>query len=182
MTVKNKIFIPGEIYFITFTVLGWQKIFVNEKITSLVYKWFDYIRINYGNEINGYVIMPNHLHVLIKTTMQSPKMAILIMNAKRFMAYEIIKYLEETNNLKALDYFHSFARIKDRAKHKVFANGYDSQIIQSRKFFLQKLNYIHNNPCQEKWQIAEAPEKYKHSSAANYILGKGFYEIKIVDF
>jgi hypothetical protein len=47
---------------------------------------------------------------------------------------------------------------------------------------LQKLNYIHNNPCQEKWQLAKAPEEYKHSSAANYISGKGFYEVKVVDF
>jgi len=94
MTIRNKIFIPNETYFITFTILGWRKIFVNKEVISLVYKWFDYVKTKYGNEVEGYVIMPNHLHVLVKITDRSPKLSVLIMNAKRFMAYEIVKYLE----------------------------------------------------------------------------------------
>jgi REP element-mobilizing transposase RayT len=182
MTVRNRIYIPNQTYFITFTILGWKKIFVDKQTIDLVYKWFDYIKNKYGNEIEGYVIMPNHLHVLMKTSSGSPKPAILIMNAKRFMAYEIVKYLEKTGQRELLDYFRSHARGADRAKHKIFTDRYDSQIIQSLKFFLQKLNYIHNNPCQEKWQLAKSPEKYLYSSAANYTSGKGFYEIKLVNF
>jgi REP element-mobilizing transposase RayT len=182
MAVRNKVFAPNETYFITFTILGWKKIFIDEKTISLIYKWFDCIKTKYGNEIEGYVIMPNLVHVLVKIMAQSPKQAILIMNAKRFLAYEIIKQLELSGNREMLDYFASCARIKDRAKHKVFTDGYDSLVIQSLKFFLQKLNYIHNNPCQEKWQLAKSPEEYEHSSAANYTSGKGFYEIKIIDF
>jgi len=48
--------------------------------------------------------------------------------------------------------------------------------------FLQKLNYIHNNPCQEKWNLANNPEDYKYSSAANYIENSGIYEVDLVDF
>jgi REP element-mobilizing transposase RayT len=159
MTVRNKIFQPNEIYFLTFTILGWRKIFINEKAIRFIYKWFDYVKNNYGNEINGYVIMPNHIHILMKISGNSPALSILIMNAKRFLAYEIIKFLKDTGDQENLNFFHSRARIKDHAKHKIFEDGYDSQIIQSRKFLLQKLNYIHNNPCQEKWQLASSPEK-----------------------
>jgi REP element-mobilizing transposase RayT len=182
MTVRNKIFIPNQTYFITFTILGWKKIFINKQMISLVYKWFDYSKDKYGNKIEGYVIMPNHIHVLMKISSQSPKLAILIMNAKRFMAYEIVKYLEKTGNLKFLDYFSIYARRQDHARYKLFTDGYDSQIIQSLKFFLQKLNYIHKNPCQEKWQLAKTPEEYKYSSASNYTYGNGLYEIRLVDF
>ena len=48
--------------------------------------------------------------------------------------------------------------------------------------FLQKLNYIHNNPCQLKWNLANNPEEYKYSSAANYINGSGNYNVDIIDF
>ncbi len=41
--------------------------------------------------------------------------------------------------------------------------------------FVQKLNYIHNNPVQEKWQLALCPEEYEFSSAK-------FYETGIDDF
>jgi len=35
--------------------------------------------------------------------------------------------------------------------------------------FMQKLDYIHNNPVQEKWRLAEHPENYKYSSANFYL-------------
>lgn len=35
---------------------------------------------------------------------------------------------------------------------------------------LQKLNYIHNNPLQEKWLLAKSAENYLFSSAQFYKL------------
>jgi hypothetical protein len=32
----------------------------------------------------------------------------------------------------------------------------------------QKLDYIHNNPCQGKWMLADNPVSYQYSSAAFY--------------
>jgi len=182
MAVRKKIFIPNEIYFITFTILGWKHVFTNDKYCNLVYKWFDYMKEKYNNKIYGYVIMPNHIHCLIKITDKSPNLSIFITNAKRFLAYQIVQLLEENNKTGLLNYFKSKARIKDGAKHKLFENRYDSLIIQSRKFFLEKLNYIHRNPCSEKWRSAKNPEDYKYSSASNYILGIGVYSVDIMDF
>jgi hypothetical protein len=33
----------------------------------------------------------------------------------------------------------------------------------------QKIDYIHHNPLQEKWQLVSAPELYEWSSASYYI-------------
>jgi putative transposase len=44
--------------------------------------------------------------------------------------------------------------------------------IYSEKIFLQKLNYIHQNPGKEKWKLTQFPEDYHYSSA-------GFYETGI---
>ena len=41
----------------------------------------------------------------------------------------------------------------------------------SETFLLQKLNYIHHNPCQPHWQLATTPEEYKWSSAGFYYNG-----------
>ncbi|MFN2458016.1 MAG: transposase, partial [Chitinophagaceae bacterium] len=41
--------------------------------------------------------------------------------------------------------------------------------LYSERFFQQKLDYIHSNPCQPQWTLALHPAEYKYSSA-------GFYE------
>jgi REP element-mobilizing transposase RayT len=182
MAVREKTsFIPNEIYYITFTILGWRKIFNNKKYYNLIYKWFDYIKDAYGNKIHGYVIMPNHLHILIYISDRSPVLSKLIFNVKRFLAYGIVKLLEEGGEYELLKYFYDNKK-KIKAKHKVFEDRYDSLLIQTEKLFLEKLNYIHNNPCQEKWGLAEYPEEYKHSSAANYILNRGVYPVELINF
>jgi hypothetical protein len=43
--------------------------------------------------------------------------------------------------------------------------------MDSKKKFEQKLDYIHNNPLQEKWNLAKSPEEYKWSSASFYHTG-----------
>ena len=43
--------------------------------------------------------------------------------------------------------------------------------IWTEKVFLQKMNYIHNNPVQPKWKLAEVPQDYKYSSASFYETG-----------
>ncbi|PIR93922.1 hypothetical protein COT97_04325 [Candidatus Falkowbacteria bacterium CG10_big_fil_rev_8_21_14_0_10_39_11] len=183
MAVRYKIpFVPNNIYFITFTILGWKSVFVSDQSFSLVYKWFDYMKYNYANKVYGYVIMPNHIHLLLYISDKSPAISKLIQNAKRFFAYQLIPYLKTDNQGELIRYFSSQAKENNGAKHKVFEDRYDSKIVVSKYFFLEKLNYIHNNPLQKRWNLVKDPEDYKYSSAANYILGKGFYDIAIMLF
>ena len=98
-----------------------------------------------------------------------------------FLAYEIVKLLYDDNNLFLLNFFSFRADKKHNAKHKIFEPRYDSQVIDCKKFFFQKLNYIHNNPCRSKYSLVDKPEDYKHSSASNYILEKGLYDVDLMD-
>ena len=207
MAVRNKTpFMPNEIYFITFTILGWKHVFTSDKYCDLVYKWFNYMKDKYDNKIYGYVIMPNHVHLFLYVSGKSPKLPSLIFSAKKFLAFGIRDLLENRQNplrrdsaatrmgdsaatdsiteYDKIDLLIFFAenKTKANANYKIFEPRYDSLIIQSEKFFLGKLNYIHNNPCQEKWSLAENPEDYVYSSASNYILGKGRYNIEVMGF
>ena len=47
--------------------------------------------------------------------------------------------------------------------------------VLGRKIAEQKLEYIHSNPCHERWNLAPEPSKYYYSSAM-------FYETEIDDF
>ena len=72
-------------------------------------------------------------------------------------------------------------KAKDRARgkiHEVWEDSFDVKECRTEKFIMQKLNYIHNNPCSGKWKLATDPLHYLHSSASFYIAGKaGIYEV-----
>ncbi|MGN6341487.1 MAG: hypothetical protein ACTHML_11020 [Ginsengibacter sp.] len=51
-------------FFITFTCHKWINLIDITGSYDLVYKWFDHLK-SKGHKIIGYVIMPNHIHVLI---------------------------------------------------------------------------------------------------------------------
>lgn len=134
----------------------------------------------YENKIYGYVIMPNHIHVLFYVSEKSPALPKLIQNAKRFLAYKIVEYLEGDNRQDVLRVFSENARVNKGSWHKVFTDRYDSKFVENLDFFNEKLNYIHENPCRDKWKLVKRPEDFKHSSASNYLLGEGYYDVDIM--
>jgi REP element-mobilizing transposase RayT len=84
---------PNSIYFITFTCYKRLSLFPKTNTYDAVYKWFDNLS-KTNIRVTGYVIMPNHLHVLLYFSQMPKSFNTIVGNAKRFLAYEIIKRLE----------------------------------------------------------------------------------------
>jgi len=72
-------------YFITFTCCEWLPLFEITNGYDVVYKWFDYLK-SKNHFVKGYVIMPNHLHVLIDFYKSLKSINTIMSNGKRFMA------------------------------------------------------------------------------------------------
>ena len=49
--------------------------------------------------------------------------------------------------------------------------------IWTEEVFIQKLNYIHNNPVGHPWNLVQHPEDYKYSSAKFYETGIDEFEL-----
>ena len=71
-----------------------SKLFELTNSYDAVYKWCDHLKAN-GHYITGYVILPNHLHVLVGFKALTQSINTIVSNGKRFIAYEIVKRLEE---------------------------------------------------------------------------------------
>ncbi len=58
---------------------------------------------------------------------------------------------------------------------KVFEPSFDWKECRTPKFIVQKLNYIHWNPCKYTPKLADLPQQYQHSQQ-NFIswANKGF--------
>ena len=52
------------------------------------------------------------------------------------------------------------------------AETFDNVVIIREDELLIKLNYIHNNPLQERWSLCEKVEDYRFSSAKYYFAGE----------
>ena len=180
MPVKIKIAEPQGTYFITFTCCNWLPLIQLANAYDSVYKWFDFLVKN-GHYIIGYVIMPNHVHVLISFKNTDQSINTIVGNGKRFMAYEIVKRLKVNGEVKLLTNLELAVSDKDKLRkkrHEVWKNSFDWKECNSNEFIEQKLNYIHLNPCQRKWNLSNTPEDYKPSSAKFYICGmQGNYPI-----
>ena len=173
MSVKQQITETDGIYFITMTCCNWFHLFEISNSYGAVYDWFKYLKDN-SHYITGYVIMPNHLHLLIGFSNSEKNINRIIGNGKRFMAYDIVDRLKKQNNEIILDQLSKAVNNSDRKRgklNKVFEPSFYIKECFTKKFILQKLNYIHNNPCSGKWNLADSPENYVHSSAGFYYRG-----------
>ena len=101
------------------------------------------------------------------------------------MAYGMIKVLKANDDESMLRRLSSACTEKELAKgqkHKVFEPSFDAKPLYTRKFLLQKLDYIHNNPVRGKWNLCTDVTAYPHSSAAFYHDGTVHSMVSITRF
>jgi REP element-mobilizing transposase RayT len=172
MSVRRKISESNGVFFITFTCARWLPLFELTNGYEAVYRWFDYLR-QQGHYIVGYVIMPSHVHVIIAFSETRTPITTIVGNGKRFMAYDIVKRLQQQENTGILEQLSGWVNETqrlDNKKHEVFEPSFDRKECRSIKFMQQKTDYMHQNPC--KAGMVSLPEDYEHSSAKYYYTGK----------
>jgi REP element-mobilizing transposase RayT len=169
--------LPQRIFFITFTCYKWLHLFEITHTYTAAYKCFDSL-FTKGICVTGYVIMPNHVHALIYFPQMPKFLNTIVGNAKRFMAYEIIKQLEDKKDYKLLEILYAGVSKRERKinqRHKVFEESFDAKECYSKEFIFQKLDYIHHNPVSKKWDLVNDFADYEYSSAS-------FYEKEIMKY
>jgi REP element-mobilizing transposase RayT len=185
MAVKTSHNTFDRTWFVTFTCYKWIPIFELTDSYDLVYNWLSLLKRKGLAETLAFVIMPNHVHLLVHLISENRHLNPMIGNAKRFMAYEIIKRLKEKGLSKLLHTLAEACSEKEKAKgqrHKVFEPSFDAKPIYTDDFFYQKLSYIHSNPVTGKWNLCSDFTVYPHSSAAFYEMNMKHPSIDIRDF
>ena len=172
-------------WFVTFTCYSWISLFEIANAYDMVYKWFKLIDDKYGIKTLAFVIMPNHVHVLLELPGTGINLNKLIGNGKRFMAYEIVRRLREIGRQDVLTKLSLACSDRERAKgqkYKAFEQSFDAKPVYSLEFLYQKLDYIHHNPVSGKWNLCTEFVDYEHSSAGFYELERAHPFIAIVDY
>lgn len=185
MTVRTQHQIIDNTWFITFTCYSWIALFQIAKSYDLVYSWLKLIDDKYKIKTLAFVIMPNHIHLLVQLTDEQINLNTIISNAKRFMAYSLVQRLSDQHNRTVLYKLSMACSEKEKAKgqkHKVFEPSFDAKPVYSLDFLHQKLDYIHHNPVSGKWNLCVEFTDYEHSSAAFYLLEKPHPLVTLTDY
>ena len=166
---RYKIIDNVGVYFITFTVVDWLPVFVDESPNSILIDSLKYCIDNKGLRVNAYVIMPNHLHaVVFNTEFDSSALHQALTDFRKFTGQALTGYVN-TRFSKAISSILQQEKLEDR-KRRFWQSGWHAEGIESERFLEQKVNYIHDNPCRK--GLVRLPQDWRYSSAAFWMDGE----------
>lgn len=181
MNTANRVL--DELYFITTTVVDWVDIFTRPKYKHIILESLAYCQQQKGLKIYAWVLMSNHLHMIVSADTEQT-VADIMRDFKKFTGKRILAELEEdpqeSRREWMLDRFR-FAGANDKkiTNYRFWQEGYHPELVYLHDFYRQKLDYIHNNPVRQ--EVVARQEEYLYSSAVDYAGGKGLLEVIVAD-
>ena len=141
----------GDTHYVTFSCHRRQQYLAAPSARSLFERSLEAMRIRYGFSIFGYVVMPEHVHLLVT----EPKRAVL---SKVIQAHKLS------------------VSVQSREQPFWQPRYYDFNVYTTRKH-TEKLKYIHRNPVTR--GLVDKPEDWSWSSFHHYLTGEiGVVEIE----
>lgn len=164
-------FDPCNLYFVTFAAVNHAHLLRRDAMKRIVVDSLTYVRTQAWLNLYCFVVMPNHVHFIIRF-LGDHTLPDVLREVKKHTSKQIIRQYQAEENLAVLAYLERMAEgLKDQ-RYKVWEEGYDARDVFTPDFLRQKVEYVHNNPCQPRWQLVGKPEDYVWSSARFYLSGR----------
>jgi putative transposase len=157
----------GEIYFWTNTIKDWKHLLKPEKYKDLILSTLEKMVLKELISVYAFVIMPNHIHLIWKLNKLNGKEKPHASFNKE-TSHIIVKDLKE-HHPQVLSFF--VEKNRER-QHRIWQRDPMAIKMDNLLKVTQKVEYIHNNPLSERWNLARRPENYYWSSASYYETGK----------
>jgi len=163
-----------RLYFFTATIFKWRWLLERDQYKDILVESLKYLTSRYKIRVYGYVIMPNHIHLIWE---------LLDLNGKELPHASFLKYTSHTiyhdlikNHPQVLD---TFKVESETRRHQFWQRDSLPVELYSPPVVYQKLDYIHQNPCRGKWMLSPSPVDYRYSSAGFYETGKDEFDFLI---
>ena len=137
----------GGFHFITFSCYRRQPLLGNAAAYQVFEHELDVVRQRYGFVVAGYVLMPEHVHLLLGEPLK----------ASLAVALQVLK--QRTSK-----------KLKRRGEARFWQRRYYDFNVRSELKRVEKLRYMHRNPV--KRGLVEKPEHWQWSSFRHYATGE----------
>lgn len=160
--------IKDHLYYITTVVHDRLPIFTRPAYIVSLLDSLNFYRHKLSFKLLGYVLMPDHIHFLIRPYGEA-SISEIVRDYKKFTSVRIIRQAEAESNKAWLEAFHRAGAQTGRSQNKVWQDDYWDSNVYTEPFLRQKLNYMHCNPVRA--GLVNDPSEYPYSSYRNYVLG-----------
>ena len=158
-----------HIHFFTATILEWNHLLKEDVYKHIIIDSLNYLVANKRVRVFGFVFMSNHIHLLWR--IQDGHLREDVQrDFLRFTSQQMLKALRNSEN-KLMQSFYVGA--KDR-KYQIWERNSLSIELWTEDVFLQKLEYIHQNPVRA--NLGFLPAEYYYSSALFYLTEKNSFQ------
>jgi REP element-mobilizing transposase RayT len=177
MSTGYRINEQDELHYVTFQIVRWIDIFTRQVYRDIVVDSLRFCQQHKDLEIYAFVIMSNHVHLLIRSGIE--KLSDTIRELKSFTAKKILEAVNteaESRREWMLNLFEFSAKQQKRnEKYQVWTHENHAEIVYGNQFMDSKINYIHENPVRA--GIVKKAEDYLYSSARNYAGLEGLLDV-----
>ena len=151
-----------SVYYVTFTVVEWLPVFINEAACKVITDSLNFCIKNKSLGVSAYVIMPTHTHaVLFEVEFNTERLKHTLDDLRKFTGRQLLDYSMKHLPRCFTEVFHKNAGL-DRER-RFWQPTQHPVGISSEKFWKQKLGYLHYNPCRK--GLVLRPEDWRFPSA-----------------
>ena len=182
MSSKYKFRDQYGLYFVSYAVVNWIDLFTRNIYRDIMLDSWRYCQKEKGLEIYSWVIMTNHIHMIIGSVKE--KIDDIMRDMKKYTSSQLRKAIEnnpeESRREWMLKMMEEAGKANKQNKNfQLWRQDNHPIPLTNMKIAHQKLDYIHNNPV--KAGFVEKPEDYLYSSARDYYGMHGLIDIILLD-
>jgi putative transposase len=162
----------NDTYFWTCTIKDWKHLLETANYKQIILNSLRKLVKQSFLEVYGFVIMPNHIHLILKILKPNGKekpSASFLKDTSHELRKDLI--INNPNTLRFFELTESDRKYRIWQRDPLAINMFNINILE------QKLNYIHYNPLQERWHLVQNTEDYYWSSARFYKTGIDDFKI-----
>ena len=171
MPTSKRHFAPGQLQFLTSSTYRRARLFASDKFRRSFVEGLAQLRTEMGFLLIGWVLMPDHFHLLTKPE-PAESTSQIMQELKKRTAQSILSALCENQNVpwcgKMLARLRLPPTVHADSRFRVWQRRYYPFGVYSEKKRLEKLNYMHNNPVKQ--GLVSSPDQWPWSSFRFYYL------------
>jgi len=162
-----------DLHFLTFSCYHRRAFFENADLCDLFLEVLERVRRRYRLVVLGYVVMPEHVHLLVsepqRDTLSTAIQALKLGFVRKLEGGSVPRGLVPMSRKNSETWGTPSVGSAKHSNHFWQARFYDFNVWTEKKR-IEKLRYIHRNPVAR--GLVDSPEKWKWSSYRWYLCGE----------